>query len=73
MHPLTRWRKKNKLSLHAVARKLDTTATYVSEIEKLKKTPSLGFAQRIAVATKGEVTATDLGRFITKCARAIHV
>jgi transcriptional regulator with XRE-family HTH domain len=47
VHPLKAWRVKKGLGLVEAAKLLDTSASYLSEIENLKKGPSLAFAKKL--------------------------
>lgn len=59
-HPLTRWRFEYGMTVSDVAKALDTTQGYISELENRKKAPSMALAAEIVKMTAGEVQFADL-------------
>jgi len=51
---LKKYRKKNRLSQMKLAEMLNTSASYIGEIEICAKVPSLGMVEKIAAALKIE-------------------
>jgi transcriptional regulator with XRE-family HTH domain len=60
MTHLSSYRAKNGLSQRAFAQLASLSPSYLCEIEKGEKIPSLKAARRIQEATNGEVTLEDL-------------
>jgi transcriptional regulator with XRE-family HTH domain len=50
-HPLRRWRHAQKITLTALADRMNVTASHLSEIETGKNVPSLKLAARLSEAT----------------------
>jgi transcriptional regulator with XRE-family HTH domain len=50
-HPLTLWRKENRLPMQELADKLDCTQSFLSQIETGKRQPSLGMAAKLSRET----------------------
>lgn len=57
---LKQWRKKHGIPLTILASELDCSAAAISYIENGKRMPSMGLANRIVKATRGEVTYAEL-------------
>ena len=60
-HPLRKFRKSQpvKVTLDALGRRVGASKSFLSKIEKGKKTPSLALAVKISEATNGVVRPND--------------
>lgn len=47
-HPLRKWRKKRGMTLAQVATPVDVEPSYISDIERFKKQPSLTLAAKLS-------------------------
>lgn len=59
-HPLTVYRRQQKLSLADLATRIGVTRGHIDHIERRRRNPSLDLARRIAKATNGQVRVEDL-------------
>jgi len=58
-HPLKRWRFENGFTLKDLARRLQCTNGYLSQIENRQKEPSLSFANEIVKIAGGALQLSD--------------